>query len=213
MHSPSMISSRTHDQSGARKLRFSRRTCETHLIESHLDFSEEEMESIWYNGDDYRRMRNKNIAMQRMIKNGYHVKEDDKHFCFRGVIHDELRKKRTAYREEALELLCREQRRQYMSGVIDEEKIRSVLLSCSQAAAEEAIVRAQADRLAALDQLTEEPSSKLAARGVSPLASALAFQVHTNKLVPYQQRRGPVCNDKANLVSLLDDALAILDKP
>jgi hypothetical protein len=148
--------------------------------------------------------------MQQMIKDRIFVLEDDKHFCFRGIIHEQLRRRRLAHRQQALRSLCYEQQQQYITGVADAERLRSVLVLCSKAATEEAIVQAEEDRLAVLDRV-EAPARKVGTQEMSTLASALAFQMNYDNPAASEHSRPPVCNDSDQLVNLLDGALAILE--
>jgi hypothetical protein len=199
----------TNANNRERKVRLNRRGCQTRLVESHHDFSEDEIESIWYSSDDYRRIRSKNQRLVRMIKDGYFAMEDDKHFCFRGIVNEQLRQKRVAYRQQALHSLRCEQQRQYMAGITDEDNLRSALVLSTRLATEEAMVRAQEDRRAVLDKLVEVPIRKVAAQEVSTLTSAFNKMNYNTPALP-EQSRGPVCNNQALLVSILDETFALL---
>lgn len=190
-----------------RKVRLDLKASKTMIIPSCRDFTADEIESAWWSDEDYKRIQSKTKVVMRMMKKDFN--EDDKDYCFRGIQTDEAKQKRAIYRQQAMESLFWEQKRQYMAGITNEEKLRSVLVMCTKAAVDEAVARAQQDRLAALGIDTIELPTVKRALPTQSLSAALAFNTD---IVRAPRQPSMVCN-QGDLASLLDNVLDILEDP
>lgn len=184
------------------------------LIPSHRGFSDEEIQRIWFHRDEYEMIMCNNKALIQMMMTWGNFTEDDKDVCFRGLVDENTRKRRTEYRREAIESLLWEQQRQYMSGIFDDEKLRNAVVPRTEAAVQEAIARAREDRLACHDKLSvlEEGKTNLVSYRNPSLVSALAL--NNDVLLTQPQRKQAVAmSQNVDLAFLLDDALAVLESP
>ncbi len=195
-----------------RKVCFDRRVS-VHTIRSHRIYTEEEIGNIWFCREEYATIACTNKALIRMMHTGNLLNEDDTGLCYRGLVHESARKRRMEYRRQALDSLLREQQRQYMSGIFDDEKLRKAVLRCTEGAVQEAITRAEEDRRNALDQvpLIVQRQTKYAASQQPSLASALAL--NTDTLVAQPRQNTIIMSNKRDLTFLLDNALAVLEAP
>ena len=164
--------------------------------------------------EDYSRIRAENRALFRLMKEGRAVDDNSEEVCTRGIIDCEIRQIRNTYREEALDCVIWEQKRQYMAGIIDEEKLRSVLVWCTKVAMEEAIARAQEDQLAASVpevRICPVPAVKKAVPQTGHRLSPSLLLHSTACRLPSPQQRRSIDQSPGDLVAILDDALAILE--
>ena len=199
-----------------RKVRFNRKVS-MHLVSSHREFSEQEIQRMWISHDEYEVISSNNSTLIRMmnmynsIKDNVSTDDDDNGICFRGLMHETARRRRTRHRRRAIESVLQEQQRQYMSGIFDDEKLRETLSLNTKAAVQEAIERAQEDRVAILDKPISliQHQAKQTSYHHPTLASALSL--NTNIFQP--QQKESFIDNNMELSSLLDDALSVLEAP
>lgn len=210
---PDFPSINNEDQTRKRKVRFNKKVS-MHLVSSHREFSEQELQRIWISHDEYDVIASNNNTLIQMMNMYNSIKDNDddlQGICFRGLMHETARRRRTRHRRRAIESLLQEQQRQYMSGIYDDEKLRETLVLNTKAAVQEAIERAQEDRLASLHMPPSliQHHSKQASCQYPSLASALAL----NTTIFQPQQNQTFIDTRVPLSSLLDDALSVLEAP
>lgn len=202
-------STETNRQTRKPNVRFNLNASKTLLIPSHKMFSAEEVDNYWCSKEDYQRIWAQTKVIERMMKLGHFDKEDDnRDCCFRGIQSNETKQRRAKYRQQAMESLYWEQKRQYMSGVTNEENLRAVLVICTRLAVDEAIARAHYDELETLGKTLKAPTCNIVTSKAT-LSSSLALSRNLDFVAPLQ---APVTT-KSELVSLLNDVLSLVDEP
>jgi len=149
-----------------RKIRFNLKKNETFEIPHIDDLKKEEIHDVWYQRDDYERMKIQFIPLIRKMMKGEVIEENNQQ-TVRGL---EFRTRDGAIRRqhnklEGITTVIEEQDRQHNEDELDNEQLREAYLACSSHCMEEAYALGKRDErevkeLIAAEQAETESSAK-----------------------------------------------------
>lgn len=123
--------------------------CIVHTVPDVNDFTEEEIENMWFSAAEFKKLKSKRRVLERMMLSGRFQNSDNSDdYCFRGIETAKDREFRHSRRQQVGNALFTEQGQQTIQGKRDPERLRNALLDYTTASAGEALERARSDFLA-----------------------------------------------------------------